>query len=85
MNRLIHCNVAGSHSTGKGRILVVLNDNSIIVQCKTNRCRRWIKLSFSFPGINLDFSKAAITKEFLPENYRFNETEAPHMKEASCV
>ena len=57
----------------KGGILFVLDGNSIYTICRGDRhsCKRWSKVDVSFPGIKIDFSKAALKQEVMPKNFRF--------------
>lgn len=64
------------HKNHEGRLLCILDKDCIYVHCKHANCKRWTKLKISFPGISLDFTKAAIIRELLPSDYHFDFDEA---------
>jgi hypothetical protein len=58
----------------KGKILFILQDNSIYAKCSgtKNNCKRWTKVEINYPGIeDLDFSKAALTQTVMTKNFTF--------------
>jgi hypothetical protein len=62
--------------TGGGMALVFKGD-SIYVRCPDPHCKRWMRLQVILPGINLDFSKAALVHETLPEDFQFGLNQPP--------
>lgn len=79
----IKCKHVKAHT--HGRLLAIIRDNSIFIKCKHTQCKRWTKLTISFPGIDLDFTKAAITQEFVSKNHRFDVADCPMVTEDACV
>jgi hypothetical protein len=47
-------------------------DNGFFVKCSDKDCRRWTKITLNIPGVKLNFTKAGITQEVLPENYHID-------------
>lgn len=59
--------------SGIGHILMIFDkDGAIYAHCNHKACKRWTKLEISFPGIKLDFSKAAIIQKLMPAGYHFD-------------
>jgi len=58
-------------SDGVGNILCFIRGDSIFLKCTDQGCKRWTRLLFRIPGVNVDFSQAAIIQRLMPENYRF--------------
>lgn len=71
---VIKCHNKEAHrrSSGEGKILAVFGSDCIYLHCKDRACRRWTRLRISFPGIKLDFSKAAIVQDILAKDYHFD-------------
>jgi hypothetical protein len=63
-------------SNGEGRILAILGKDAIYIHCGDRACKRWTKIGLLFPGIKLDFAKAAIVQELMPEGYHFDVSKA---------
>lgn len=59
-------------NNGEGHILIILGNDSIYLHCSDRACKRWTKLKISFPGIKINFSKAAVIQTLMPENYHFD-------------
>lgn len=68
----IRCRNYKVHKENKGRLLAVFDGNCIYIHCKNSLCKRWTRIKVQFEGIDLDFSKAAIIQDTLPEGCFFN-------------
>ena len=73
MQQVLRCRNKESHKikNGKGKILVVFDGNDIYAYCNDRGCKRWTKITVSIPGININFSNAAITQQVMPDNFKF--------------
>jgi hypothetical protein len=71
---VVKCQNSDIHRRSKqgGKILMILGDNNIFIQCRDMACKRWTRIGISFPGIKIDFSKAALTQSVMPEGYHFD-------------
>lgn len=79
--QVIRCHNDNDHIDPKGikhrgKILVIFEGENIYIHCGYLRCKRWTKLNISFPGVKIDFSKAAIIREIMPEGYHFDTEDA---------
>ena len=63
-------------SEGSGNILCFVRGDSIFIKCTDQGCKRWTRLMFRIPGVNVDFSEAAIIQKLMPVNYHFEATPA---------
>jgi len=54
---------------GTGNILLVLSGENIFIRHRNPEGGYWEKLTFRVPGINVDFSHAAISQKILPEHF----------------
>ncbi|MCP4651136.1 MAG: hypothetical protein GY853_13805 [PVC group bacterium] len=55
-------------------MLIVFDGNSIYAKCKgsnNHNCKRWTKIDVDFPGIKIDFEKAALKQTAMPKKFRF--------------
>jgi hypothetical protein len=48
---------------------MVFEKNAIFILCQDRDCKRWTKLTFDIPGIELDFGDAGIVQSALPKGY----------------
>ena len=65
------------HNPSGGNMMMMLEGNSIYVRCNHGTCRRWNKISVSLPGVNVDFSKAALSQEIMPKNFKIGNSTPP--------
>jgi len=56
----------------KSNILFAIEGNSIYVKCRDWDCKKWSKISFVVPGLEIDLSKCGIVQEALPEDYHLH-------------
>lgn len=66
-NKSIH-----QRGNGEGHLLCVVGKSELYLHCNDRACKRWTKIKISFPGIHLDFTKAAIVQELMPAGYHFD-------------
>ena len=59
-------------SDGVGNILFVMEGNSIYAKCTDRGCKRWTRMEISLPGVNIDFSNAALIQSLMPKNFKFD-------------
>jgi hypothetical protein len=55
----------------EGRILGFLQGDSIYLYCNERSCKRFTRIKFSWPGVKIDFNKAAIEQTLMPEKHNF--------------
>jgi len=77
--KVIKCHNKEVHRTasGTGSILLIIDKGALYMHCKERSCKRWTKVQISFPGITLDFTKAAVVQTLMPEGYHFDVSDAP--------
>jgi len=74
---VVHCHNKEVHRrSGYGNTLLIYDKNSLYVYCRDRACKRWSKVQISFPGISIDFSKAAIIQTLMPKDYHFDTSDA---------
>ena len=56
---------------GVGNILCFVRGDSVFIKCSHQGCNRWTRLMFRLPGVNVNFSGAAIIQKLMPEGYHF--------------
>jgi hypothetical protein len=59
-------------SDGTGKILCFVRGDSIFVKCDDRICKRWTRLMFRIPGVNVNFDNAAIIQKLMPEGHHFD-------------
>ncbi len=79
---VIKCNNNEIHNhsnreIGVGNVLMFYKGNSIYIKCTDNKCKVWNKITINIPGINIDFSKAALQQKKMPRDYVFSAKTAP--------
>lgn len=65
------------HNPSGGNIVLMFQGNSIFAKCDRGGCKRWTKLSISFPGVEVDFSKAAFSQKTMPKNFTLGNSIPP--------
>lgn len=58
--------------TVSGNVLCFFERGNIYIKCADRNCKRWTCISFEFPGINIDFTQAAVSQKLMPRNYYFD-------------
>lgn len=58
------------HFKGEGKLLAVIGPDGLYFMCPDRRCKRWFRAKFHFPGVDLNYSKAALSLEMLPKGTR---------------
>jgi hypothetical protein len=66
-NKKIH-----TRSDGVGNVLCFIRGDSIFIKCTDQGCKRWTRLLFRLPGVNVDFDSAVIIQKLMPEGYQFD-------------
>ena len=69
--KTVYC-VGPNCNHGKGNILLVLHRDNIFFRRRNPEGNYWQKLTVRIPGINIDFSTAALMQKLLPSNFHLN-------------
>ena len=76
--KVITCSGAAGQNH-QANILLAFGKDTVFVRCNDRYCKRWVRVRVNIPGINLNFQKAGITQEVLPEEYHL------HLRAATTV